>query len=63
MVRATDSVLNERQTMPTALTKYGVASGMLGFLMKGDRSESLRLWPTYQSGILGAASPICCCAC
>jgi spermidine synthase len=57
MVRAAEIVLEKGQTMPQAMTKYGVASGMLGFLMQGDRAGSLRLWSTYRPEIVGAGEP------
>jgi spermidine synthase len=57
MVRTASMVLETGQPMPPAMTKYGVASGMLGFLMQGDRAGSLRLWSTYGSGIVGAGEP------
>jgi spermidine synthase len=57
MVWAASTVLEKGQTMPPAMTKYGVVSGMLGCLMQGDRAGSLRLWQTYRSGILGAGEP------
>ncbi|MBI5665727.1 MAG: spermidine synthase [Nitrospirae bacterium] len=51
------SLLEKERDLPEGPTRYLVASGMLGSLVKGDKGESLRLWNNYKSRIYGTDRP------
>ncbi len=57
MADTSRTLLEKDSNLPEGPTRYLVASGMLGSLVKGDKGESLRLWNNYKSRIYGADRP------
>jgi hypothetical protein len=57
MANTAKALLEKEQELPEGPLRYLVASGMLGYLMQGDREESLRLWHKYQFRMFGSVPP------
>ena len=58
MANTAKVLLEKEQELPEGPMRYLVASGMLGYLVQGDREESLRLWHKYQFKMFGTGRPI-----
>lgn len=57
MADTSRTLLDKDSNLPEGPTRYLVASGMLGSLVKGDKVESLLLWNNYKSRIYGTDQP------
>ncbi len=57
MVNGARVLLENVQRMDPEPSGFLVASGMVGYLMQGDREGSLRLWNAYRSHLFGTRQP------
>lgn len=57
MADAAKTLLEKERDMPQGPVRYLVASGMLGYLVKGDKGESLRLWNDYKFKLYETSQP------
>jgi hypothetical protein len=54
MATAAEALLEHERDLPKGPMSYLVASGMLGYLVQGDKEGSLRLWQKYRTALYAA---------